>query len=1123
MWQLFGTLRNGKPLKYDFHPDRLTIGRAPSNSIQLEDETVSCLHAEIELVSPDKYVLRDLGSKNGTFVNGAAVTEIEISNPCKIAFGALMFEVRIGGEADTAGPSAEVASAWAQWEKLRCEFESERKSCSEQIAHIARENEERLLEKGKECEALTRTVEEARNTHGAELKNDRREHSGKMAKIEKQNEARLLEKQKECEALNRMIEELKRAHRAELKNEKRGHSVKMESIEKQSEARVQEKQKECEALNRTIEQLKGTHRAELENEKREHSVKIESIEKQSDARVQEKQKEYEALNRTIEVLKGAHQTEIENEKREHSVKVESIEKQNNARVLEKQKECEALNRTIEELKGTHAVQSESECQANRERVANLERESEANLRKKQEECDALNRTIDGLKKTPGSQAEATASLPSDDSSEVDRKPKTAAAKSRFAWATLAYRRGMDHWRRTILCLGLLCFGVCLLAQSLPSSVLPIIISQRIAHPGARMAVPSVAQDAAQETPTACAARVPGIVPQICAPDSGSLLKVANEALEDPSSGENPGDPVDIKPRGERVAAAGVDENPVTPNPDDQVKNAPSDEPSTRVTKANPAENAAAAVDPAVQAPTAICPCATPWQDDGLPEIAERPASDAEVASAPHTNSADPIALDEVATDQNAPAPREMKGVRVVPVGFRLQEVAPEAVEPGSDRGSSDAKAPATKRENPAATPAPANGGAAKGSRGSLDQAKADSPSSITKALTHKDSPDGKAIKGAPPLRILILGDSLSLCGFGKRLDQKFRNDPQVQSVFTYMACGTHPLSWIKEKPYATVKTYCGFWSIESSTGQPKEMEDTYGMKPGYVPKPHPVPKVEDLLEALHPDILVMQCGTNLFSLFESRTTVQPVKDGPMVRHYITPFLNAARKCMSLRKIYWVAPPTSGRSPVAIQDFVFGETRSCADWLATVIDSRPLVSYPYHQMEPDHEHFMGTDMTQWADRIYEFVKQDLSSQPFSSLPVLAQLQPPAKIQPPVKKEAEQTETQLYVRARLSFKSQPIPLKELMPYQESLVGFVYDVSQVVNGKYEDKQILVLHPSCIGLKPQPLDKYKMGKVYNLRLREVEATPWHTVKCQDESGRIDLIPYIQVEDEKKFPGNSH
>src|SRR4029453_6587173 len=65
------------------------------------------------------------------------------------------------------------------------------------------------------------------------------------------------------------------------------------------------------------------------------------------------------------------------------------------------------------------------------------------------------------------------------------------------------------------------------------------------------------------------------------------------------------------------------------------------------------------------------------------------------------------------------------------------------------------------------------------------------------------------------LTVLILGYSLGLCGFSKRLDQKFRADPRVKSVFTYCTCGTNPMSWLKEKPYTHVQTHCGYWSIES--------------------------------------------------------------------------------------------------------------------------------------------------------------------------------------------------------------------------------------------------------------------------------------------------------------------
>jgi len=79
------------------------------------------------------------------------------------------------------------------------------------------------------------------------------------------------------------------------------------------------------------------------------------------------------------------------------------------------------------------------------------------------------------------------------------------------------------------------------------------------------------------------------------------------------------------------------------------------------------------------------------------------------------------------------------------------------------------------------------------------------------------------------LTVLILGDSLGLCGFSKRLDQKFRADPRVKSVFTYCTCGTNPLSWLKEKPFTHIQTHCGYWSIETKSDSHgiKEQRDTY--------------------------------------------------------------------------------------------------------------------------------------------------------------------------------------------------------------------------------------------------------------------------------------------------------
>ncbi len=54
--------------------ERVSVGRAPSNAVQLADDPqVSRLHAVLERF-PAGWCVRDLGSSNGTFVNGERVT-----------------------------------------------------------------------------------------------------------------------------------------------------------------------------------------------------------------------------------------------------------------------------------------------------------------------------------------------------------------------------------------------------------------------------------------------------------------------------------------------------------------------------------------------------------------------------------------------------------------------------------------------------------------------------------------------------------------------------------------------------------------------------------------------------------------------------------------------------------------------------------------------------------------------------------------------------------------------------------------------------------------------------------------------------------------------------------------
>ncbi|HWM23316.1 MAG TPA: hypothetical protein VNP98_00705 [Chthoniobacterales bacterium] len=376
---------------------------------------------------------------------------------------------------------------------------------------------------------------------------------------------------------------------------------------------------------------------------------------------------------------------------------------------------------------------------------------------------------------------------------------------------------------------------------------------------------------------------------------------------------------------------------------------------------------------------------------------------------------------------------------------------------------------------------------------------------------------------ADGINVLILGDSLALCGFGKRLDDRFRNSPRVKATFTYLTCGTNPLSWLKERPYGNIKTHCGFVSIESTgPGRVRELQDVYGMRRGYTPRSHAVPKLEDLLVTVQPDILVMQTGTNLFDLFPDRKTVVPNRHGPALRNYLVPFITKAVSGSStLRKIYWVASPTSGRVSKEVQDFVVQQTRADIGHIANVIDSRPLVPYPYRHMEPDKEHFIGEDMDLWADKVFDLVEQDLAQEPFATLRPLSEkasalaVTPEQQPTPPAERPKDRP---LQVKAKLVSKTEPIPVNELLPYQEYLVGYVYEITKLIAGEYSESQILVMHPAYIGLKKQKL-RYRIGKTYKLKLHELEETVWKTVKSRDDSGLINLQPYIQLRDETRHP----
>jgi predicted component of type VI protein secretion system len=100
MPRLHVTLPDGSEATHELTDDIITLGRVEDNMIQIDDASVSSHHAELSQRG-EEYILKDIGSTNGTKVNGTTAApdvEIVLKPGDRILFGSIA--VRYLTEAD---------------------------------------------------------------------------------------------------------------------------------------------------------------------------------------------------------------------------------------------------------------------------------------------------------------------------------------------------------------------------------------------------------------------------------------------------------------------------------------------------------------------------------------------------------------------------------------------------------------------------------------------------------------------------------------------------------------------------------------------------------------------------------------------------------------------------------------------------------------------------------------------------------------------------------------------------------------------------------------------------------------------------------------------------------------
>ncbi|MCA9120964.1 MAG: FHA domain-containing protein [Planctomycetaceae bacterium] len=119
MASLFVIQGSDQGRRYDLDDDAVSLGRDNDNSIQLHDSEVSRHHAEVR-IDVEGYLLVDLNSSNGSFVNGSQITEHQLENGDRVQLGRTLMiftggdgssSLSLADEVDIVGQSASAAGS----------------------------------------------------------------------------------------------------------------------------------------------------------------------------------------------------------------------------------------------------------------------------------------------------------------------------------------------------------------------------------------------------------------------------------------------------------------------------------------------------------------------------------------------------------------------------------------------------------------------------------------------------------------------------------------------------------------------------------------------------------------------------------------------------------------------------------------------------------------------------------------------------------------------------------------------------------------------------------------------------------------------------------------------------
>jgi hypothetical protein len=210
---------------------------------------------------------------------------------------------------------------------------------------------------------------------------------------------------------------------------------------------------------------------------------------------------------------------------------------------------------------------------------------------------------------------------------------------------------------------------------------------------------------------------------------------------------------------------------------------------------------------------------------------------------------------------------------------------------------------------------------------------------------------------AEPVRVLMVGDSLTVGAFGAALRDFLIARCGVNNVAVYGSCGSSPEDWLRS--HAEFVTKCGY---REQTPRRNILLD---YKNGRRPKRVITPRIEDLLQTHRPNVVVIQLGTNWMDAIAAGA---PGKESEY-NLILDRFTETLHSSPGVRRIVWITPPDSahfaGRTQRTIERLIVnGAGRGQYE---LILSSR-LTHYIPGKTGGDGIHYNSEAGTEWARRV-----------------------------------------------------------------------------------------------------------------------------------------------------------